>query len=69
MTTVNRDFLNFTEKELAGYVVKFSKEIDKNKASQIAKDIIKMIDWNNSALMHKGLSWITKNYLTQQKMI
>ncbi|GAA4296288.1 hypothetical protein GCM10023142_34890 [Anaerocolumna aminovalerica] len=28
-----------------------------------AKDIVKSIDWNNSALLHKGLSWITQNYL------
>jgi len=69
MTTVNREFSDFAEKELANYVKKFSNEIDKNNASQIAKDIIKLIDWDNSALMHKGLSWIAKNYLIQQKMI
>lgn len=69
MTTVNREFSDFAEKELANYVKKFSKEIYKNNASQIAKDIIKLIDWDNSALMHKGLSWIAKNYLIQQKMI
>ena len=65
----SRNDKDFVEKELADYVIKFSKEIDKNNAGQIAKDIIKLIDWDNSALMHKGLSWIAKNYLIQQNMI
>lgn len=42
---------------------------EENKASQISSDIVKVIDWNNSALMHKGLSWMAKSYLIQQNMI
>ena len=47
--------------------VRFANTIEESKAIQIAKEIISLIDWNNSALMHKGLSWITKNYLLKTK--
>ena len=33
------------------------------------EEILQMIDWNSSVLMHKGFSWMAKNYLNQQKMI
>lgn len=69
MTTVNKEFVTFTEKELTSIVMRFLNTIEEKKASQISKEIVKMIDWNNSALMHKGLSWMAKNYLLQQKMI
>lgn len=35
-------------------------------AAQIANQILSQIDWNNSALMHKGISWITRFYLNNQ---
>ena len=69
MTTINKDFISFAEKEMTAYVIRFSNDMEEGKASQVAKEIVKLIDWNNSALMHKGLSWIAKKYLTQQKMI
>lgn len=32
---------------------------------EIAKHLLDAIDWDNSALMHKGLEWITLTYLNQ----
>ena len=34
-----------------------------------AKEIVVSTDWNNSALMHKGLSWMARNYLLQKNMM
>lgn len=69
MTTVNKEFIEYTEKELVSIVMRFVNTLEEARAIQIAKDIIGLIDWNNSALMHKGLSWMAKNYLVQKKMI
>ncbi len=32
-------------------------------AESVGWDILKAIDWNNPALMHKDLKWIIKTYL------
>ena len=70
MTTVkNKQFTEFVEKELTTRVMLLSKNISKNKACQLAKEIVQVIDWDNSALMHKGLSWIAKNYLLQKGIL
>ena len=69
MITIDKEFVEFVEKEIVSCVMKFSNKIEQSKAIQISKDIVNLIDWENSALMHKGISWITKNYLLQNKMI
>ena len=69
MTTVSKEFIEYAEKELTSIVMRFVNTLEEGKATQIAKEIINLIDWNNSALMHKGLSWMAKNYLMQKKMI
>lgn len=64
MTTITKDFIEFTEKEMASQFLRFSKTpLEMEHAKQLAKEAVGRIDWNNSALMHKGLSWIAKNYL------
>lgn len=69
MTTANKEFIEFTERELTVIVLHFINTIEENKASQISKEIVKLIDWNNSALMHKGLSWMVKNYLIKENLV
>lgn len=69
MTTVNKKYIDFTERELTSIVMRFLNTIEESKASQISKEIVKLIDWNDSALMHKGLSWMVKNYLMKQNMM
>lgn len=32
-------------------------------AESVAWDIIRRIDWSNETLMHKGIEWITRQYL------
>ena len=69
MIAINKEFLEFAKKELVTCIMCFSKSIEENKANGIAEEILQMIDWNSSVLMHKGFSWMAKNYLNQQKMI
>lgn len=58
----------FARKELTSIVMRLTK-VQEPQASQVSDDIVKVIDWNNSALMHKGLSWIAKNYLMKRNMM
>lgn len=69
MTTVSKEMSDFAKKELTTIVMRLANIPEEDKAIQISGDIVKVIDWNNSALMHKGLSWIAKNYLIQQNLI
>lgn len=66
MNMENKEFIAFAEKEMESQVIRFSKKpLSSKKTKSLAKEIVSKIDWNNSALMHKGLSWIAKNYLKQ----
>ena len=58
MITVSKEFVDYAEKELVSIIKRFVNTIEETKASQIAKEIVVSTDWNNSALMHKGLSWM-----------
>lgn len=69
MTTINKDMVEYTKKELTSIVMRLMTTIEEDKANQISNEIVEIIDWNNSALMHKGLSWMAKNYLTKQNII
>lgn len=69
MITVNKEMIDFAKKELTVIVMRLANITEETKASKISGDIVNVIDWNNSALMHKGLSWMAKNYLTKQNMI
>ena len=65
----NNEMLIFVKKELTSIVMTLLGTIEENNAAKISNEILNVIDWNNSALMHKGLSWMAKNYLVQQNMI
>lgn len=65
----NNEMLIFVKKELTSIVMTLIGTIEENNAAKISNEILNIIDWNNSALMHKGLSWMAKNYLVQQNMI
>ena len=57
-------FLNFAEKQIREQVIKFAKtDLSDKEIDDLAKEITGKIDWESEPLMHKGLSWITKNYL------
>ena len=64
MNTIDEKFINQTIKEMTTELVRFSNgTLDTVKSNELAKVAVSEIDWSNSALMHKGISWIAKNYL------
>lgn len=69
MNTVSTEMVEFTKKELTSIVMRLANITEEAKAKQISNEIVEVTDWNNSALMHKGLSWMAKNYLMKQNMI
>ena len=69
MTMVNTEIADFAKKELISIVMRLASITEEAKANQISNDIVKMIDWDDPVLMHKGLSWMAKNYLIKQNMI
>lgn len=69
MTTVSNETIESARIELVSIIMRLVNTIEEGKASQIANDIVRLIDWNNSALMHKGLSWMAKNYLIQHNVL
>jgi len=69
-TTVSKSFVDFAEKEMQIEILRFTKNgILEEKVEELAKEVVSIIDWNNSTLMHKGLSWIAKNFLIRKKII
>jgi len=69
MNTINKEMIDFAKKELTSIVMRLANITEEGKAEQISGDIVNVIDWNNSALMHKGLSWMAKKYLIAQNII
>lgn len=63
MITVDNAFVEAAEMQVAENVRYYANELSDTRVTEIAKDIVNLIDWNNSALLHKGLSWIAQNYL------
>lgn len=70
MNTVSKQTIAFAEKEMQVELKRFIKEpVNQSEIVALAKKVVEKIDWNNSALMHKGLSWIAKNYIQQNSLV
>lgn len=41
-------------------------EISDEDALRLSDELLEVIDWNNPALMHKSISWITRSYLQKR---
>ena len=65
-TEQNTRFVQYVDMTMVKELLRFSKgRLSDDEAKDMAKVVISKIDWNNSALMHKGISWIAKNYISQ----
>lgn len=58
MLIIDNEFLEFAKIELKKYIA----NTNVDRVDELADEILQAIDWNNSALMHKGFSWIVKHY-------
>lgn len=60
------NFVKLAENKMAEELLRFSNgTLNDEESKAMAKEVVQMIDWNNPALMHKGISWIAKNYINQ----
>lgn len=59
--------LLIAKEEIIRTVQKINPDTTYEEASDLAAELIDIIDWDNSALMHKGISWITEFYLKSQR--
>ena len=41
-------------------------DISTDEAQSLSEELLDAIDWDNSALMHKSIAWITKFYLQRK---
>ena len=62
MTTKSEKFLQTATKLLAEQFQRLGK-VSYEDSLKWAEEIIPVIDWENEALMHKGFSWIAKQYI------
>lgn len=71
MSTIkDNKFIAFAETKITDELLRFSKgSLSYEESEELAKIVVGKIDWNNSALMHKGISWIAKNYLNQMNLL
>ena len=61
--THSEKFLNYVRTEITNILTFYLEDAEENKITNIADDILSEIDWNNEALMHKGLMWIVMRHL------
>ena len=58
-------FLETATKMLAKEIMRFGDDISYDDSMLLSEEIVANIDWDNEALMHKGYSWIAKNYMNR----
>lgn len=69
-TKKSKEFMSFVEKEMQSQINKFTQDkLAKEMVTELSKEVTSIIDWDNSALMHKGLSWIAKKFLIKKELI
>lgn len=44
-------------------------DISDQEAVRLSDELLGVIDWNNPALMHKSISWITRSYLQNRETV
>lgn len=62
MNVQNDEMIDCEKKELTSIVMRLT-NVTEDEARQISNEIANAIDWDDLALMEKGLSWMVKNYL------
>ncbi len=63
MSTMSEKSLQLARDRVAKIILFELPETSEQKAENMAKQIVAEIDWNNEALMHKDLTWITEHWL------
>lgn len=63
------EFLQFAKREIEKCIIELNGNIGNEQADSIAGNLVNLIDWSNSALMHKGIRHITSSYMKQNNLL
>lgn len=66
---MNKEFLECARKEIERCVCTLNHNLGEAKVNEIADNLLALIDWSNSALMHKGFYFITASYLKKEGLL
>ena len=55
--------LQIAKEQIVRTIKMYNSDISSEEALRLSEELLKVIDWNNPALMHKSISWITRFYL------
>ena len=58
--------LQVAKNEILSTIKTHYTEISDEDALRLSDELLEVIDWNNPALMHKSISWITRFYLQKR---
>lgn len=56
MITEDNLFIEYVKNQVVEDIKYYANTISDDRATEIAKDTVRLIDWNDSAVLHKGLS-------------
>lgn len=59
---MSKEFLQLAKNEIKKCILDLNDSLSDDKADNLAENILKLIDWSNSALMHKGFYYMTSIY-------
>lgn len=55
--------LQIAKEQIVRTIKMYNSDISSEEALRLSEELLNVIDWNNPALMHKSISWITRFYL------
>ena len=62
---MNQKSLLIAKEEILRVIQTNRPKLSYEEAVELAEQLLETIDWDNPALMHKGIEWITLFYLNQ----
>ena len=65
MKVMSKKFIQGATMLLAEEFRRFNGSLTFEDSVKLSESVMPKIDWENEALMHKGLGWIAKNYVSQ----
>jgi len=71
MSIVDSRVLRNTELDMLKAMKRYTANIPlpDDKLVEYAQTAVKEIDWNNAALMHKGINWIAQRFLSRNGVL
>ena len=55
--------LNLAREQILKSIRRIDPRISPHEAASLSEELLSEIDWENSALMHKSIAWITSHYM------